>query len=142
MNHFFLIFAIILASLTTAYGNDAIPSSINATIYETVAPEYPHTFSFTNTGDDTLTIEFVVVNCAGITTTPVHFYIHTEPFIKHKTGSLDAVIRHEESIPPHTLRNLSFMFGVRIPSSAVTISVMVRDQLGKRYLICCTGGSL
>lgn len=142
MKKFSTVITIILVSLTTLFAK----TPIQALVAATKTSEFPHSFSLTNVGTDTLTIEFVVVDCAGVEQTPVHLYLNStesaSPLTRHKTGTLATVIRHNERIAPGTSRNLNFIFGVRVPQDAVTISVMVRNQLGQRYLICCTGGNV
>lgn len=136
------VITIILVSFVTTF---AKTTTAHAVVAATTTSEFPHSFSLTNTGSDTLTIEFVVVDCAGIDRTSVHLYVNSgtnEAYpTKHTSGALASIIRHNDLLTPNTSRNLNFVFGVRVPQSAVTVSVMVRNQHGQRYYICCTGGS-
>lgn len=139
MKKLFTVLTIFLASLATLSANTIVPAEVTAT----KTAEFPHSFSLANTGSDTLTIEFIVVDCAGIEQTPVCLYVNSETGTmqptKRRSGNLASVIRHTDTVAPGSTRSLHFIFGVRVPQSAVTVSVMVRNQYGQRYYICCTG---
>ena len=132
MNKFILICTIFLVTLSTAFAKD------NVTVRPVPYPEFPHNFCIQNDSCDTLTIEYVVVDCAGVDQTPVWMYVNSTPFIKKHNGSLRSVIRHKEVLLPNESRNLGFVFGQKIPTGAVTVSVMVTDQCGQKHFICCT----
>lgn len=141
MKKFSTVITIFMASLATLLAK----TPTHALVTATKTSEFPHSFSLTNIGSDTLAIEFVVVDCAGVEQTPVHLYLNSttsdsQP-VRHKTGSLASVIRHSELVAPGESRYLNFVFGVRVPQDAVTISIMVRNQRGERYYVCCTGNS-
>lgn len=131
MNKLIFICTMTLVTLTSVFAKN------NATLRPVTYSEYPHSFCIQNNSSDTLTIEYVIVDCSGVDQTTVRMYVNTLPFMKKHNGNLRSTIRHKETLHPNESRNLSFVFGERIPASAVTVSVMVSDQLGRKHFICC-----
>jgi hypothetical protein len=104
-------------------------------------PEFPHAFSVTNTGNDTLIIEFIVVDGSdSLTGTPVHLYLDS-PLApqKHRIGGSGALIRYLEPLAPNAKYTLGITFPIRVSGDIITVSVMVKDSKGNRYFLCCNG---